>query len=136
MLDFSKPPVTNQLRIHLKLKLINFPQCRLQLNDTVYLPKASLELVHLADLLKPIVVRIWMQDKVYGGLEQAIEIEHFAINDFSIIPNYIHHATYTNDQNFSEPTTYLGFNGLWEFLVPDPWYHWKHKVTGQGWLLF
>jgi hypothetical protein len=46
-----------------------------------------------------------------------------------------HLATYKNDQNVTQPTNYLGFNGTWNLKINEPFYRWRHNITGQGWLL-
>ena len=62
-------------------------------------------------------------------------IDSLAIDGFDIVPGYVHLASYENEVNYTEPTTYLGFNGTWTWAIDQPFYIWKHHATGQGWLL-
>ena len=87
-------------------------------------------------LLDSIDIKIQLYDKNYNiSSETAIIIESLKINNFEIIPNWTQLATYENDHNNTQPSNYLGFNGTWTLEMPEPFYRWKHKITGQGWLL-
>ena len=88
------------------------------------------------NLLDPIDLKICIQGKDYSSDSQsAVLIQSVRIDDFDLVPNWTQLAHYTNDHNYTEPTTHLGFNGLWQFSIPEPFYRWRHKITGQGWLL-
>ena len=88
------------------------------------------------NLLDPIDLRICVQGKDYSKDSQsAVLIKSIRIDDFDISPNWTQLAVYNNDHNYTEPTTHLGFNGEWQYNIPEPFYRWKHKITGQGWLL-
>ena len=87
-------------------------------------------------LLNPISIRICVQGKDYAlDSQSAVLIKSIRIDDFDLIPNWTQLSSYTNDHNYTDPTTHLGFNGEWQYNIPEPFYQWKHKITGQGWLL-
>ena len=87
-------------------------------------------------LLDPIKIEIGMSNKKYNqNLETAVIIDSVCIDGFEITPNYTHLANYQNERNIDNPTSYLGFNGVWKLTIPEPFYRWQHRVTGQGWLL-
>ena len=88
------------------------------------------------DLLDPIELKIGMKHKKYSAdRETAVIIESINIDGFEIVPDWTHLAIYQNDHDNGSPTSYLGFNGTWRLDIPEPFYRWRHRVTGQGWLL-
>jgi hypothetical protein len=88
------------------------------------------------DLLDTIKLEIGMKQKSYSAeKETAVIIRSINIDGFEIVPNWTHLAIYQNDHNNGSPTSYLGFNGAWRLDIPEPFYRWRHRVTGQGWLL-
>lgn len=90
----------------------------------------------VVDLLDPIHLSIEMYGKKYSQqFETAVLIKSIMIDGFEIVPNYIHLAKYENERDSTGPTSYLGINGVWTFEIPEPFYRWRHQVTGQGWLL-
>ena len=99
-----------------------------QLSDSI---KVSTQLPLLIGLL----VLVKLKNKVYSSeSETAVVLNQLSIDGFDIIPNFTHLAQYHNDHDFTEPTSYIGFNGEWKLEIPQPFYQWHHKVTGQGWL--
>ena len=86
-------------------------------------------------LLSGFSVSVKLKNKVYSlESETAIALSELSIDGFNLIPNFTHLAQYTNDHDFKEPTSYIGFNGEWKFEVTRPFYQWRHEITGQGWL--
>jgi hypothetical protein len=87
-------------------------------------------------ILESFALSIAMAGKEYSSeKETAIVIEEFVIEGVDVIP-YLNQAVYVNDRNYNGSTSnYIGFNGIWEFKIDEPFYHWLHKITGQGWLL-
>lgn len=66
----------------------------------------------------------------------AAIINSIEIDGFEIIPDYIHYSDYIGaDGTEYGSTEYLGVSGKWHFRIDEPFYHWKHRVTGCGWLL-
>jgi len=116
------------------------PWCTISCNNTVLMDNHLLEKKQWTisiDVLDHIDISIGMQDKIYSAeKETAIVIESITIDEFEIVPSWTHLAEYTNERNFIGPTSYLGFNGTWKLSIPEPFYRWKHRVTGQGWLLY
>jgi hypothetical protein len=87
-------------------------------------------------LLDPINLSIEMSRKVYSEQrETALLIKSIQVDGNELMPNYCHLANYENDHQINTPTTYLGFNGTWNFSIDRPFYQWLHTATGQGWLL-
>lgn len=98
--------------------------------------ETNLGAVYHVGLLDPICVEIGLHQKDYNvDHTTAIILKDIMIDNFNIVPNHTHHARYINDHNWNEPTTQLGFNGVWQFFIDEPFYQWHHRVTGQGWLL-
>ena len=88
------------------------------------------------DLLDPIKLEIGMKHKKYSAeRETAVIIRSINIDGFEIVPDWTHLAVYQNDHKNGSPTSYLGFNGTWVLDISEPFYRWRHRVTGQGWLL-
>lgn len=87
-------------------------------------------------LLDNIDIVIKLYNKQYNiDNEIAVIIDDIAIDNISVIPRFDYLAEYINDHNNTNPTSYLGFNGIWRLNIDQPFYHWLHKHTGQGWLL-
>ena len=87
-------------------------------------------------LLDKIAISIQMSDKLYSAEhETAVVIKSITIDGFEIVPAWTHLAVYHNERNYTDPTSYLGFNGTWQLDISEPFYRWRHRVTGQGWLL-
>ena len=86
-------------------------------------------------LLPRFLVSVKLKNKVYSSeSETAVVLTKLSIDEFDIIPNFTHLAQYTNDHDFTEPTSYIGFNGEWRLEVTKPFYQWQHEITSQGWL--
>jgi len=66
----------------------------------------------------------------------SAKIRSLTLDDFEIVPNWTHMAEYLDDAGRSETTTYLDNNGIWRLSIPGPFYQWKHRITGQGWLFY
>lgn len=88
------------------------------------------------DLCQPFVIQIELQNKIYtADSETAVHIRSIQIDGQDLVPRFLGLARYNNDHGFKDPTDYLGFNGKWTLTIDQPFYHWLHKHTGQGWLL-
>lgn len=87
-------------------------------------------------LMEPVCISISMSNKQYSAeRETAIVLESLQIGDIELVPRYTGHLEYHTDQGIKTPTNYLGFNGDLTFSTKEPFYHWAHRITGQGWLL-
>ena len=128
--------------LHLDLVLIAEPIGRPDVEIWV-----NQQLIHQGQLSKPITVltqlpllsgfsvSVKLKNKVYSAeSETAVTLNQLSIDEFDIIPRFTHLAQYSNDHDFKEPTSYLGFNGEWRLEVTKPFYQWQHEITGQGWL--
>lgn len=137
LLDIKK-----QIDIFLKLSpadITHTPDTKIIINEIVYFNSKLLKqesFTHSVELLKNIDIKIELSNKNYKITSStAIIIESLKIDEFELIPKWTQLATYNNDQSISQPTNYLGFNGIWNLKINEPFYRWKHRVTGQGWLL-
>lgn len=87
-------------------------------------------------LLDPLVFEVRLLDKVYDlEDETAVVVDMLEIDDFALVPHYNHIFQYENDHGFTYATAYVGFVGTWRLMIDEPFYRWRHRVTGQGWLL-
>lgn len=130
------------LKLSIELKAIcqnGDPGCRVQVNDKVLLCDhiaSTLILTCTLPLTEPIDISISLFDKNYSDTaETAVIISQISIDNFNLVPYWTHMAVYHNERSINNPTSYLGFNGTWQFVIADAFYRWKHSVTGQGWLL-
>jgi hypothetical protein len=118
---------------------IKIPDTKIEINDNILYDgniKKKLILNHQVNLFETIDIKIEFFNKNYKKSKNtAIKIESLKINSFEIIPEWTQLAIYKNDQNVIQPTNYLGFNGIWNLKINEPFYRWRHKITGQGWLL-
>jgi hypothetical protein len=116
-----------------------FPKIKININEELLhddIVKEIMTMKYKTELLKNLNIKIELYDKDYKKFKNlAIIIESLKIDFFEIIPHWTHLITYENDQNFAQPTNHLGFNGTWSLQINEPFYRWKHKITGQGWLL-
>ena len=134
--------IERDITVKLTLRAITHngrPCCCVSNGDTMYFngPVDSTMCVKFKiGLLEPMQILVCMSDKIYDErLETAIIIDSITIDDLEIVPDFLHHAEYQNDHDQDIKTNYLGFNGVWSLTIPEPFYHWRHRVTGQGWLL-
>jgi len=115
------------------------PRCRMTVNDRViYDDFLSSECIKQfsVSLMSSIQIKVEMSDKIYSEeKETAIVIDQLAIDGFAIVPDWTHLARYENDHDANGPASYLGYNGCWTLEINEPFHRWRHRVTGQGWLL-
>ena len=143
MKNFSDLLATDaDIEIRIRLRAISDngdPRCRVIVNkDTLYDSQmsGSVDLISRAALTDQISIRIEMSGKNYSAeRETAVIIESLSIDGFEVISRFAHLAHYENERGISGPTSYLGFNGSWTLDISEPFYRWRHRITGQGWLL-
>lgn len=115
------------------------PSVKVMCNDTILFDNSlhnQKKICVSVELLDKIAISIQMSDKIYSAEnETAVVIKSITIDGFQIVPAWTHLASYHNEGNYTDPTSYLGFNGTWRLDISEPFYHWRHRVTGQGWLL-
>lgn len=115
------------------------PDVKILINETIlHNGELAKEIVfqHHIEILESIDVKIELYNKNYKkSRNTAAIIESFKIDFLEIIPQWTQFATYENDHNNGHPTNCLGFNGIWNFKLNEPFYRWKHKINGHGWLL-
>jgi hypothetical protein len=137
LLDIKK-----QIGIHLTIIPIvdiQAPKIKIKINEFVLYNnelKQEISLEHKIKILENLDIKIELFDKNYEiSKNTAIVIESLKINFFEIIPTFINLATYKNNNDIFQPTKHLEFNGIWNLKINEPFYRWKHRITGQGWLL-
>ena len=124
---------SSELEIILSLNTIGDPDYTVSLNGISFNDK---KISYLSPLLDPVVLEIELKNKVYTlDYETAIVIESLTIDNIPVLPKFDYLATYINDHQYNDPTSYLGFNGKWKLSISKPFYHWLHEIKGQGWLL-
>ena len=130
----------NYVRVALDLRLIGQPRYKVKINNVVYEHLAvnnlgETSLVVQCCLLEPIKITITLYGKNYlEDSSSALVIDSLCLDGFDIVPNWTQLASYNNDKNDNQPTNHLGFNGHWTLDIDQPFYLWKHSITGQGWL--
>lgn len=142
MKNFYDQQDINQLNISIALAPLvdkDFPNTLLKINtDVLYegVLKEKTVLKQSWPLLNSFKITLELKNKNYkSSSKTAVLIEHLKIDHFDIVPYWTQLASYSNDSNDNQPTNHLGFNGVWSLEVPEPFYRWQHKITGQGWLL-
>lgn len=139
-LDLLATDTDIEIRIRLRAISDNGnPRCCVTVNKDTLCDSwiaGPVDLVSRVALTENILIRIEMSGKNYSAeRETAVIIESLTIDGFDIIPGFAHLAHYENERGIADPTSYLGFNGSWTLDILEPFYRWRHRVTGQGWLL-
>lgn len=115
------------------------PRCRILINNQVWYDDVLSGAQYLSSrvgLTDAICITVEMSDKVYSQeRETAVVIDQITIDGFEIVPDWTHLARYENDHDANGPASYLGYNGCWTLEINEPFHRWRHRVTGQGWLL-
>ena len=139
---YELPGIEKSIDIFLKISPqidVHAPHVKIQINEKIlHCGELSEFFVfqHHIKILESIDIKIELYNKNYKiSRNTAAIIESLEIDHFEIIPQWTQFAAYKNDKKNSKPTNYLGFNGTWNFKIAEPFYRWRHKVTGQGWLL-
>jgi hypothetical protein len=140
MKNFSDLLATDQsLDLVISVAPVGLPDTEIWINQNLmYQGQLSdtLDISKKLPLLSAFSISVKLKNKIYtSDSETAIVLTKISIDGFDIVPAWTHLANYTNDHHMDDPTSYLGFNGEWELVISQPFYQWRHQVTGQGWLL-
>jgi hypothetical protein len=131
--------IDTRLHLHIELEPVGSPTVNISVNDIIdnyYEVSHSIILDYHIDLLDLFAVNIELYNKHYTTeYETAIIIKRLSVDNIDLIPKYDYLAEYINDHANNNPTNYLGFNGKWTLTIDQPFYHWLHKHSGQGWLI-
>ena len=131
--------IDTRLKLSIKLRPINRPNIWVRVNRDLIGYTAlsdSIQLDYQIGLLDNINIVIELYNKDYNNIDEtAIIIDNIMIDNIDIVPKYDYLADYVNDHDFKNPTNYLGFNGKWTLTIDQPFYHWLHEHSGQGWLI-
>jgi len=130
--------IDSELHCHLELEPVGTPEVAVIINDVYGGGKLFKSVVFdvKIDLLQPFTIEIELKNKIYSmDYETAVVIKQLQIDGIDLVPKFDYLATYRNDNDNNDPTSYLGFNGKWTLTFDRPFYHWLHEHTGQGWLI-
>jgi hypothetical protein len=130
--------INTQLDIRLIIAPVGEPDFRVAVNNNIseYTQLSGpIILDYRVDLLDSIFVDIDLYNKHYTTEYETAIIIRLSIDNTEIIPKYDYLSEYENDHNNNSPTSYVGFNGKWTLTIDEPFYHWLHRISGQGWLL-
>jgi len=131
--------INQSIDVKITLRPIGLPNLHASVNQELsnYVGLSTpITLEYRVGLLDNIDIVIKLYNKEYNlSVETAVIIDSIAIDNINIVPKFDYLATYLNDHSNNNPTSYLGFNGTWQLNIDQPFYHWLHKHTGQGWLL-
>lgn len=131
--------ISPYLDISVNLRPVGLPNIWVRVNHDLIGYTAlseSIILNYRVGLLDNINISIELYNKDYNNItETAVIIDNIIVDNINIIPKYDYLVEYINDHDFKDPTNYLGFNGKWSLTINQPFYHWLHKHSGQGWLL-
>ena len=130
--------IDSELHCYLELEPVGTPEVAVIINGVYGGGKLFQSAVFdvRIDLLKPFTIEIELKNKTYSmDYETAVVIKQLQLDGIDLVPKFDYLAVYDNDHNFTNPTSYLGFNGKWTLTFDRPFYQWLHQATGQGWLL-
>ena len=130
--------IDSELHCHVELEPVGTPEVAVIINDVYGGGKLFKSVVFdvKIDLLQPFTIEIELKNKIYSmDYETAVVIKQLQIDGIDLVPKFDYLATYRNDNDNNDPTSYLGFNGKWTLTFDRPFYHWLHEHTGQGWLI-
>ena len=116
-----------------------FPRIKININENCLynnFVKETITVEHRLELLENLDIKIQLYDQEHNKSKKiAATVKSLLIDLFEIIPQWTHLATYQNGQGATQPTDHLEFNSTWNLKINEPFYRWKHRITGQGWLL-
>lgn len=113
-----------KLKMVLELKAIEICPCKIYVNDRLEFYGGLVGnncFIYEFGLENSISLRI----EIDRQHPQAIEITNLSVDDYQILPKYLHVA--------DPPTNYLDLTGTWSLQIPS-FYPWFHQLTGQGWI--
>jgi hypothetical protein len=131
--------IDTRLNLVIELAPVGLPTATIIINNQQYdYPQLSMPIIinEYLPLMALINIDIILSDKHYTlEYETAVIIKRLSIDNIELIPKYDYLAEYINDHTNNNPTNYLGFNGKWRLTIDQPFYHWLHEHSGQGWLI-
>lgn len=126
--------IDTAITIDIQLGQIGQPEFSVVINGIIFDNQTDIQ--HTINLLDPVTISVILRNKTYTlEYETAVIINKLSIDNIDIIPQYDYLATYINDHNNTNPTSYLGFNGQWTLTIDRPFYQWLHQASSHGWLL-
>jgi hypothetical protein len=142
MKNFLELPDIEQISIELVINPVFdlfAPKVAIKINNQILFAgtmNSTMQFKVQHELQSPIGISIELLNKKYSlEHETAVLINHITIDDIKVIPEHVDQSVYTNDHHYTQPTNYMGFNGIWSLDIDRPFYQWLHLTTAQGWLL-
>jgi len=140
MKNFSDLLATDlQLDLAMSIDPVGMPDTEIKINQQLVYQGRLLDTFAISKQLPlrdGLVISVKLKNKIYElHPDTAIVLTRISVDGFDIIPAWTQLAQYVNDHDIDDPTSYLGFNGEWKLEILQPFYQWRHQVTGQGWLL-
>jgi hypothetical protein len=86
-------------------------------------------------LTDPLEFSIELRNKDYNRESSALRVQQFSLDHWEFVPDKTQLFEYINDHNYSDPTNYICFNGVWRLAINCSYYRWRHEHTGSGWYL-
>ena len=87
-------------------------------------------------LMEPIKIEISMQGQLCATHGQTgVRLDRISIDGFDIMPQWTHLISYRNNQLRVDHAGCADHNAVWILDIPEPFYRWRHRISGQGWLL-
>ena len=115
------------------------PEVAIKINDQILFAgtmNSTMQFKVQHKLRDTIKISVELINKKYSlEHETAVLINHVVIDNIKVIPKHVDQSVYINDHNYTQPTNYMGFNGIWSLDINRPFYQWLHVATAQGWLL-
>lgn len=127
-----------KLNVIIKLTPVGNPDIVVKVADNLYSNSKldnTIKLEYQLNLTDVFSIEVELKNKIYSTESETAAIIRVTIDSIEIVPNFDYLASYINDHNYKEPTSYLGFNGKWILDINMPFYHWLHQITGQGLLI-
>lgn len=124
-------PVTNNGASSLTVVINNTEYCSREITEPLVIDTTI-------SLLDNLCIEIAMSNKRYCvDQETSVIVKSFTVDGHELVG--IHNCncciSYQKDQDSDYVGFYLGFNGVWQFKLDQPFYRWWHTASGQGWLL-
>jgi hypothetical protein len=133
--------IEKTLNLNFKIKIIDdngYPDFQINLNNESidFLKEKYIIISKKIPLLEKLNIEIKLKNKKYSDQkETAVIVESISIENISIIPDFNHLINYENDHNENITTNYIGYNGIWNLNIDEPFFQWYHRVSGQGILI-
>lgn len=135
----------NMLTINIIIQPIHYNRnkmsCEFYINDNELYkdtPTEKLNISFSSDLLTPLTFKFVVYGKQLNDTcecgDVALLIENITVNNHDITTQFEMNARYISDNQLISSSRYMGFNGVQNFSINKPFYHWLHNVSHWGWI--